>query len=182
MQKKLIAAIILTNLSLASCSTKSETVNNSNILASSDFDNLIGWAGDLPSLATLSKVRAHSGRYSTSVQPGFDYSLGYSNALGKLVDHRPEKLTISAWVLVPNDQANARLVIEIKDPANSQGLLYDGTELRTVVKEFNNWQRIEKTITVPATAGATSNLVIYMWRADSRDPVYLDDMQIRLTK
>ncbi|SHJ35599.1 hypothetical protein SAMN02745146_2898 [Hymenobacter daecheongensis DSM 21074] len=178
MIKHLPAAALLLTLSLAGCSPKTDDAQSANVLAENDFDHLDGWAGDLPALATLSKTKAHSGAYSTSVRPGFDYSLGFSNVLGKLTDRRPQKITISAWVMLPNDQANARLVVEIKDPNKSDDLLYKALELRSVVKKYNEWQQVEQTIEMPATAAVTSRLLVYLWRADSNEPVYLDDMKI----
>jgi hypothetical protein len=175
MLKHLSAALLLA-VTLAGC-TKSDDASDANVLSSNDFDHLEGWAGDLPSLNTLSKVKAHSGLYSTSVRPGIDYSLGYSTILSKITSSRPQKLTIKAWVMLPGEQANSRIITEIKDP-DKPNLLYDAFELRTVVKKYNEWQQVEHTIAVPSTVSANSRLLVYLWRADSNEPVYLDDMQI----
>ncbi|WP_159437460.1 carbohydrate binding domain-containing protein [Hymenobacter daecheongensis] len=153
------------------------------MLAANDFENLDGWLADSPALATLNQAKAHSGRYSTMVSAGHDYSLGYNNTLGRLSPEWPAKLTVGAWVLLPNDQAAAKLVVEIKgtDPA-APSLVYQAIELPKAVKLSNKWQYVEQTIAMSGTAKPDSKLLVYLWRADSKEPVYLDDLKISLAK
>lgn len=171
---------ILLTASLAGCGGES-TTTPANQLASNNFESVDGWMGDIP-LPSLTKEKAHSGIYSVSVRPGVDYSLGYSNILGRMSASRPEKLKLSAWVFVPSAQSNTQLVIELKDPTRptDNTLLWQGLALKTEVKKFNEWQQIEKVITVPPTAKATSSFKLYLWRTDSNQPVYLDDVVLSL--
>lgn len=152
-------------------------------LAANDFENLDGWLADSPALATLTRTQAHSGRYSTMVGGGHDFSLGYNNTLSRLAPAGwPARLRVSAWVWLPSEQAAAKLVTEVKGAgAHAPGLLlWEGLDLPQAVKVTNQWRHVEQTITLPPTATANSRLLVYLWRADSREPVYLDDLQIAL--
>ncbi|QKG53972.1 carbohydrate binding domain-containing protein [Hymenobacter sp. BRD67] len=175
--KNWLALLLLA--SLASCGDSTSTPANS--LASNNFESVDGWMGDTPQ-PSLTKEKAHSGAYSVSVRPGIDYSLGYNNTLGRMSTSRPEKIKISGWVYLPSPQASAQLVTEIKDPTlpTNNVLLWNGIDLKKEVKKFNEWQQVERVITIPATAKATSTLKVYLWRADDSQPVYLDDLSLSL--
>ncbi|MDO7850769.1 carbohydrate binding domain-containing protein [Hymenobacter convexus] len=175
-----LAAALLA-LSLSGCSDKSQSDAEAGLLTSNDFEHLNGWS-DSPSMATLTTEKAHSGQYSVVVKPGADYGLGYGNLLSKLSASRPNKITVSAWVFLPSNQAPAVLVTQITEPATNKVYLWDGMQLVKEVKKFNVWQKVEKTITVPAEATATSRIQIYPWRGDSTQPVYLDDVEVKLAK
>lgn len=175
----LLAALVLSSCSQAPVNAPAEA----DLLVSGGFENLDGWLADVPALATLTHDKAHSGSYSTRVSPEHEFSLGYSNQLSKLSPNWPARLTIGAWVLLPNAQATAKLVTEVKGPDNTTpSLLWEGLDLTKTVKVFNDWQYVERTITLPATARADSRLLVYLWRADSQQPVYLDDLKISLAR
>jgi hypothetical protein len=174
-------AVLLGALLFTGCSSSPSETTATGPLAANDFENVDGWLADSPALATLNRDRAHSGAYSTMVAPGMDFSLGYNNMLKNLAPEWPAKLTVSAWVLVPNEQAAAKLVTEIKrGPTNSAGLLWEGLELNKAVKIYNKWQYVEQTITLPPSATPNSRILVYLWRAESKVPVYLDDLKIAL--
>lgn len=178
-----IPAAAIAALLLTSCTSGASEAPATGLLAANGFENLDGWLAESPALATLNKDQAHSGKYSTMAAPGNDYSLGYNNALSKLSPDWPAVLTVSAWVLVPNDQATAKLVTEVTGGgAKGASLLWQGLDLTKAVKVFNKWQYVEQTITMPATAKPNSRLKVYLWRAESKDPVYLDDLKISLAK
>ena len=176
-------ASFIAALFFASCTGSTSEAPATGLLAANDFENLDGWLADSPALVTLTKSQAHSGKYSTMAAPGNDYSLGYSNILSKLSPDWPGALTVSAWVLVPNDQAAAKLVTEVQGAgAHGASLLWQGLNLAREVKVFNKWQYVQQTITMPATARPDSRLKVYLWRAESKGPVYLDDVKISLAK
>ena len=170
-----LSAVIL----LASCSQEQNAASN-NTLASTDFDHFDGWLGNYSS--ALTKNQAHSGGYSTMVGPGQEYSLGYSNELGKLSPDWPAKITVGAWVL-SEGQTSAKMVIEVK-PGNDNRppLIWEGIDLSKAVTMQNKWQYVESTITMPTTAKSESLLKVYMWSANTRQPVYLDDLKISLAE
>lgn len=151
------------------------TTDEKDVLTSNDFDHLDGWVGDVPS---LTREKAHSGAYSVVVQPGLEYSLGYSNPLGRLSITRPDKIRVSAWVMRTGDQNAAKLVTEIKDPANGNKLLWQALDLGKEVKKLNEWQHVEQVITVPPAVAATHRIMVYMWGAGAGQPTYLDDLTL----
>ena len=176
------AALLLAWVLLGGCSSRPNAAAPAGPLAATGFEDLDGWLPPTPARATLTRARAHAGRYSTLVGPGHEFSLGYSNTLSQLAPAAwPGRLRVSAWVLVPGPRAAAQLVTEVKG-AGSQGarLLWKGLDLATVVKAPNRWQHVEQIVALPAAATANSRLLVYLWRASSPEPVYLDDLQISL--
>ncbi|GGG44414.1 hypothetical protein [Hymenobacter glacieicola] len=183
MLKYAFVAALLPALLLTSCSSVPETEvpAGTQPLAATSFENLDGWLADLPARATLTRDQAHTGSYSTMVGPGKDFSLGYMNALSRLSPEWPGQLTIGGWVLLPSEQAAAKLVTEVKGPTDKDpSLLWVGVDLAKEAKGYNKWQYVEQTITLPTTAKPDSRLLVYLWRADSKEPVYLDDLKITL--
>jgi hypothetical protein len=176
--------LLLSVLALSGCQRESPSAPSaSNILAINDFDNLDGWLANSPAAATLSRSQAHSGAYSIRVDSTQEFSLGYANTLGRLAPDWPAKLIVSAWVLLPSDQAGAKLVMEVKGATpNAPNLLWDGLALNKAVKAYNKWQYVEQIITMPDAARPTNRLQVYLWRADSKLPVYLDDLKIELAE
>ena len=173
------ATLLGLNLLLGACSHESSSSSNPKLLASNSFEEFYGWLpADAPA---LTQAQAHTGKFSTLVGPGHEFSLGYNNILSGLSPQWPAKLTISAWVFIPDAQATAQLVTEVKSAnATRPGLLWDGVKLTDQVKAYGQWRRIERTITLPETAKPGSRLLVYLWEADQHLPVYLDDMEISL--
>ena len=166
-------------LLLGACSREATPSADPALLAATDFEHLNGWLpADAPA---LTQAQAHSGKFSTLVGPGHEFSLGYNNILSGLAPQWPARLKISAWVFIPDAQATAQLVTEVKSAdATRPGLLWEGVKLTDQVKAYGQWRRLEHTITLPATAKPDSRLLVYLWEADQHLPVYLDDMEISL--
>ncbi|WP_139924947.1 hypothetical protein [Hymenobacter sp. DG01] len=178
---KYVPAGLLLALSAAGCSEKPAKPAATNTLAATSFENLDGWLADSPALATLNRDQAHTGQYSTMVGPSHEFSLGYVNPLSRLAPEWPAKLTVGGWVLLASEQGAAKLVIEIKgDTPGAPNLLWEGLDVAQAVKVYNKWQYVEHTITMPDAAKPTSRILVYLWRADSKQPVYLDDLSISL--
>jgi hypothetical protein len=176
--KHLISAAWLTTVLLSGCSSK-ENVAEAVPRVTNDFENLDGWLADSPALATLNSEKAHSGKYSTKVSAGHDYGLGYSNELSRFSPNWPAKIKIGAWVFVPDEQAVGKLVVEVKAAGSTDAsLLWEGVELTKAVKVYNKWQYVEHVITTPVAAKPNSRLLVYLWRAGSNQPLYLDDLVI----
>lgn len=171
--KKSVSMLLL---ALAGCGQGAAPANQ---LAQNDFEAVEGWSGDAVS-PSLTREKAHSGAYSVAVRPGVDYSMGYTNALGKMSARKPEKIKLTAWVLVPSAQVGTNLVVEVKDAGPGPALLWQGLDLKKEVKKFNEWQQIEKVILIPPAASEVSVFKTYLWRADGVQPVYLDDVTLTL--
>lgn len=160
---------------LLSSGCSKTTAEEKDVLTSNDFDHLDGWVGDVPS---LTRDKAHSGAYSLVVKPGLEYSLGYSNPLGRLSTTRPDKIRVGAWVMRTGDANSAKLVIEIKDPTTGEKAFWDGIDLAKEAPKLNAWQHIEHEIAVPPTVSANSRIQVYMWGAGVGQPTYLDDLTL----
>lgn len=142
-----------------------------------NFETLYGWL-PAPQSDLLSREQAHSGTYSIKVDPQHEYSLTYRAALGALHDTRISKMKVSAWVFVPDAQAQATLVVAIAGQgAKPENLLWEGITLQQeVAGEYGRWVKISRKLTLPAEADATNQLSIYLWRTGGDKAVFLDDV------
>jgi hypothetical protein len=162
----------------SACSSSS-SVKSADVLASNDFEQLDGWLGSAAT-PSLNRERAHSGEYSVKVDHNIDYSLGYKNQLGLLSPTRLHKIKIHCWVFLTNSKTAVALVTDIRNPDSAKSIVHDSYELAKVTKPkgYHQWVEVEHTIDLPKTVTYNSQLVVYMWRANSPEPAYLDDLQI----
>lgn len=170
-------ALLASALVLGGCGGDDAKSRPENLLASNDYDELEGWVPD-GSMPFLTKEKAHSGAYSARVNSANEYAGGYGSLLGKMSPTRVTKLTYRAWVFVPSKDAAASIVAQVTDPATGKVLFWDGQDLSKAVKKYNEWSEVSKTISLPAEATYNSKLSVYLWRANSSQPVYLDDLQV----
>ena len=167
-------------VALASCGgAPSAPAPAANTITSNDFETLLGWGDDYQN-PSLTQEKAHSGAHSLVVKPGLDFSLNYTSLLGAMCPSRPTRLKLQAWAYVPGNQATAKLVVEILDPRHLEGdkLLWQGIELNKEVKRYHSWQLVEKSIPIPPAVNAASLFKLYLWRAGSPEPVYVDDIKL----
>lgn len=153
--------------------------HSDNVLASNDFESLDGWIGGEVG-PSLTKDQAHSGVYSVKVDPKVEYSMGYANPLSRLSSSRVQKLKLHGWVFLPSDKAGAQLVTQLQNPGDPKPLLWDGMDLLSEgkAKGYNKWIEFEHVIPVPEASTYNTQLKIYLWKANSAQPVYLDDLQL----
>lgn len=171
--KKLFFALPL--LALAACGKDNSTAENPDVLMTADFDSLVGW---IPDASTVTKEKAHSGAYSIKVDPSHEYSLTYTNSLGQLSSSRIRGVKLDAWAFMPNKDATAKLGFLVKDATDGKVALGEGIELKDQVKEYGKWVKISKEINFPASANYSSQIVIFLWKAGSTGPAYVDDIQL----
>ncbi|HEX8328676.1 MAG TPA: hypothetical protein VF629_14130 [Hymenobacter sp.] len=139
-----------------------------------DFESLDGWAP-----VPVTDEKAHSGRYSIKVDKAAEFSLGYTNFLGKASPTRISKLTVSGWALRTGGESRAVIVVQVINPANPDEKVYwQSMDMYQQIKTYNTWTRISKEFTLPATIQPTYQLRVYMWLAGSNQPTFLDDVEI----
>jgi len=171
------ASALLMLFALVSCGDNAKP-RPENLLTSNDYEELDGWAPD-GSLPYLTKEKAHSGVYSARVNSTTEYGGGFTNSLGKLSNTRVTKLRVHGWVWLPSKDANATLVTQLTEPATNKTIFYDGLKLVAASgNKFNQWAEVDKTMVLPANATYATLLKLYLWRDQSAQPVYLDDLQV----
>ncbi len=170
------AAWLLLLLALAACGGNNSPTDEMT-LSGNDYDHLEGWvpAGTVP---FLTKEKAHSGAYSARINGAVEFAGGFTNLLGKLSSTRLKKITIKAWVLLPSKDAKAKLVVSLDNIAPDKNLKYEAIDLVPAANKFGSWVAVTKTIEVPTEATYNTQLKVYLWRAESSQPVYLDDLEI----
>lgn len=161
---------------LTGCSSTETTERPKNVISHNDFESLEGW---IPANPSLTSKMAHSGRFALQVGGDVEYSLTYINTLGNVSPTRLQKVDVSAWAMTPAKGSTAKLVVEVKNPANdAQPVFWETIDLAEQVKGLNKWTEVKKTFTLPATIEPTYQLRVYMWRGSSLTPTLLDDLTI----
>ncbi|WP_310396172.1 hypothetical protein [Hymenobacter sp.] len=160
---------------LAACGNDDSTAPSKDAILTTDFESLVGW---VPDPSTITKEKAHSGLYSLKVDQNHEFSLSYSVILGQLSSTRIRGIKMDAWAYMPNKEATAKLGFILKEAAGGKDILGDGIELGSQVKEYGKWVKISKEVNFPASAGYSSQIVMFLWRAGSTGPAYVDDIQL----
>ncbi|GGF04581.1 carbohydrate binding domain-containing protein [Hymenobacter cavernae] len=164
---------------ISSCSSDDELTAGPNTITANDFESLAGWVGG--DQATLTKTRAHSGKYALEVSNGHDFSLTYDAVLGQISPRKLKKVRLEAWAFRPNPNAKGVLGIQIVDPAqDNKPVAGDGIYLESEVKEFNKWVKVSKDITLPDNLVYTQHLRLFLWRGAGSEPNYVDDVSLTI--
>ncbi|GAB3332128.1 hypothetical protein GCM10027511_41290 [Hymenobacter humi] len=161
----------------AACSSASkEAAAPANLVTRNDFETMEGWGVASPS---LTKAKAHSGRFSVKVDRETEYSIGYRNTLLQVSNSKINKLHVHGWALLSGPQAKAVIVVQITDPAKGGEKVYwQALDIRGEVKTLNHWTEIDKDFDLPDTISSSQELQVYMWRTSPDDTTYLDDLEI----
>jgi len=175
--KNFVRFLMLASL-FSSCSSDDKLTVGPNTITANDFESLAGWVGDQ---ATLTKTRAHSGKYALEVNKDHDFSLTYDAVLGQISPRKLKKIHLEAWAFRPNPNSKGVLGIQIVDPAqNNKDVAGDGIYLESDVKEFNKWVKVSKDITLPDNLVYTQHLRLFLWRGAGSEPTYVDDVNLTI--
>ena len=175
---KKVFLLVLSAL-LGACSSPSTTVKNDDLIVSNDFESLAGW---IPPSNSLNMEQAHSGKYSIKADPTQPYSMGYNTLLGNASTRRPHKLKLTCWAFLPSEKAAAHYQMQVIDPVSGEKVYEDGILMTDQVKTYKSWQEVNKDFTLPDNVTATHEIRIFLWIADSPEPVYVDDVQVSIVE
>ncbi|RZK15069.1 MAG: hypothetical protein EOO56_23670 [Hymenobacter sp.] len=170
--KKLFLALPL--VALAACGGGDSTASDKDVLMTSDIDSMVGWLGN-PS--DLPKGEAHSGNYSLRVDKNHEFSPGYTAILGQLSTTKLRGVKFDAWVYATNKDASGKLEFVLKETAGGKEIMHEQVNLNDV-KDYGKWTLVSKEIIFPPNANYLSQVVIYVSRANSTSPAYVDDLKL----
>lgn len=141
-----------------------------------DFEDLAGWGSDVNALTTR---HAHSGSQATFVGPDREYGLTYRLPLGRASVHPLKGLDVSAWVYLPSGQADAALTVQVFAPGGGPALYNESLRLLDQVHTYGEWQPVQHQFVLPAGLPLEAELRCYLYRSNSAEPVYLDDLYLK---
>lgn len=145
-------------------------------LMHTSFEEMVGWAPELPPTLTTAKV--HTGKYAMFVDAQHAYSFTYRSTLGALCTHRPRRFTLSAWVWVPSFQDNAVIVMALNNPGDPDHPILNKNLYLNDSGPFGKWKYVSRDLDLPAGIHANTQLVIYLWKVNASEPVYADDLRL----
>jgi hypothetical protein len=147
-------------------------------VTTNNFESVLGWGADAGS---LTQEHAHSGRFAVWVDANHEYSHTFRLPLGQASMHTLKAVEVEAWVYLPSARAAGAVSLQIVDPANN-GLRMVHTEqldLLSQVTEYRKWTLVRHTFVLPDSLSPAYELRVFLWRNNSPEPVYLDDMSIK---
>jgi hypothetical protein len=163
---------------LAGCKSSDDAVSDKNIITYNTFEAVSGWCGDNPSL-TIEK--AHSGKYSSKVDPAIEFGVTYDQIFGKMTQNKPKKLKVEAWAYVPDKETGKAIIVISLWNAKGEQTFWEGIKLEEV-DDYKEWVKVEKEIKLPATLQVTDKFKAFLWRAGATQPVYMDDFKVSLVE
>ncbi|GAB3827419.1 hypothetical protein GCM10028821_11140 [Hymenobacter jeollabukensis] len=139
-------------------------------------------AGWVPATPSLTKERARSGLYSIKTDKDIEYSLTYRQLLADVVSSKPRKLRLTGWVNTSGPDADAILSLQILSSKDGSTVFNEGVNVKEQVKKPGSWQQVSHEFVLPEKAISTDELRVFLWRAGSGAPVYLDDVELQLVE
>jgi hypothetical protein len=143
------------------------------VLMTSDIDSLPGW---IPDPNALKPGPAHSGKYALRVDVEHEFTPNYKVLLGQLSPSRLRGVKLEAWAYATDKNSSGKLEFVLRTP-DGQEMFRDQTRLEEM-KPYGEWVPIRKEIIFPPSVNSTTQLVIYVSRADSQTPAYVDDLKL----
>lgn len=178
--KNLFCVLALAGL-MASCSSDDALpAAGANTITTNDFESMMGWVANSE---TLTKEHAHSGKYALKVDAGHEYSLTYDAVLGQVSPRKLKKIRVTGWGMLPNEKATGVLSVQVTDPdQGNKGVFGEGIDLKEQIKDYNKWVKVSKEFTLPDEVTYTQHMKIFLWRAGSSEPAYIDDIAVEIAE
>jgi len=178
MKRTFIFLGVAASFAIVSCNTETNSPDP-NVLVDANFDTLAGWIPESMS-GTLTREKAHSGKYALKVDGTHEYSLGYIAPLGSLSGTRIKKIKVSAWAFLTAN-TSASLVVTVGNPATpaAKSLMWEGIPLEKSAIP-GKWVAVSKVIILPENILPTYTLGLYLWRTGGTLPVYIDDLRVTI--
>lgn len=162
-------------LAFISCSQSDANLNDASLISFNNFEAVEGWG---PMQPTVTKEKAHSGKYAIKVDAAHEFSYGFDKTIGQITNKKPKALNLEAWAYVPGkDTGKASLILQITKPSSGQQVKWEGIDVVNN-QDFKEWTKISKTIKLPDNVEVSDRLQVYLWRGGATEPVYLDDLKI----
>lgn len=171
----LAALTALSLLAVTGCDDTKPDPEGGNSLAFNDYEAVVGW---MPNPESVTRERAHSGRYSVKVGPENEYGMGYSMVLEKIIDHRPHKIRLEGWGYMTDANAGAKVGFQLFNAPQDKLLFSDGIEYAEAIKTLGKWVKISKDITLPNDVAGNQQIRVFLWRSNASSPAFLDDLRI----
>jgi hypothetical protein len=170
-----IFLLVLALATLTACGNDNPApdILGKDVLMTSDIDSLPGW---LPDPNALKPGPAHSGKYALRVDADHEFTPNYKAFLGQLSPTRLRGVKLEAWAYATDSNSFGKLEFVLR-AADGQELFREQTPLEEM-KPYGTWVPISKEIIFPPIINSTTQLVIYVSRAGSHTPAYVDDLKL----
>jgi len=123
---------------------------------------------------------AHSGQYALRVDRDHEYSLTYEMPLGSISPRKFRAVHLEAWVFMASERGTATIGWQLMQPDGSAAVTGGELKLREAVHDYGKWVKVTTDFVLPAEAQALQRLRVFMWRADAREEVLLDDVKLSI--
>ena len=141
------------------------------------FDDGIRWENDS---ITLTRNQAHSLPYAAYLDSLHEYGPTYVNRLNNMKPDRDSlDLIVSAWVMSPETNPGAELVISFESLKN----VYDwhSSKVNYFLHKPGVWSQVIVATHIPRLPSNEDLVKVYLWNAQ-RKQIFIDDIQIEVRK
>lgn len=162
---------ILLALFITSCDMNSN--NDSSYL--NDFEAIGFWTDG----QNISRETASSGLFCTITDSMIPYTQTMKLDWKDIKVPQPKSATLIAWALTRDLSAKGKLVFSIE--TNNKNIIWEGTEVQTVVKEINKWYEVKLSIDLNKSIPKDAVVKVYGVN-DGTKRIYWDNFQLQFNK
>jgi hypothetical protein len=172
--KKILLALLVISVFISCSSDKKKTAHD-NLYYFNDLETVKGWMEN----NTLRKGDAHSGKFYSTTDSSWQYSLAFSLSVGNISDKPLKKADVSLWALVKKEKFDGSIVtcVTRKDSV----LFWNSSNLNNFYKKPNEWFKATETMNFPAGMQNSDIVKVYLWNVDGKSVINIDDMEVQFS-
>ncbi len=167
---------------LAGCSRSDEAGHwVGDVVTANDYEATLGW---VQGATSLTRDHAHSGRYADHVDATHEWGITFQAPVSQVSVHALRGVAVEAWAFAHDLNPNRSAVLQVEVWAHGPGqdtkpLFSSALPLNTQLTDSVVWTPVHQEFSLPTGLPFEANLRIFLWRAGSTKPVYLDDLRVK---
>ncbi|RSK31161.1 hypothetical protein [Hymenobacter metallilatus] len=169
-------------LVLSACTSAPETATpDARYFTTNDFESVVGWETEGLS---ITDEHAHSGRLAVRVNQDREYGHTYDRALSQLSPRAISAIEAEGWVYLSGPGSTGALVVQVVQGSGAgfKVLYSQQLNLTDRVKDYGSWQPVQWKAPLTANLPADAHLRFFLWRNNATEPLYLDDIRLRIAE
>jgi hypothetical protein len=169
--------LLFTLALFASCvNEQKKEMENNDLYFFNDFECVRGW-GDAN---TITSGVAHSGKYFSKIDSVKQFSYGFKLEKKSISDTLLNKVAVSIWVLTKDIKTKACIVAQIT--RNDSSIYWQKSEIKNFIAQPLEWDNAKAEFILPKDIKPKDKILIYVWNADGKSEVDVDDLEVQFYK
>ena len=128
-------------------------------------------------MQSITSRMAHSGKKSSEVGLGNDFSITFEYPLKIIPDSVKNMLNIDFWIFQNSLNHNAKMIVQ----ANGEGFEYywQGFDIKKETKSIKTWTKISVEIAIPDSIKQADLMKIYVYNP-AKEKIFIDDFRVTI--